>query len=218
MTDNRGVLIVTQDTVIRGVTEMHNCRKLEVHGYVEGDVSAASVLVHETGRVFGSMKTDTAEVHGTVQGDVTVKNLIDIRSSGTVSGNVKYGKLALEMGGNLSAEVRNVPPSLGGDFNLEVPKGRSVPITLQDLTALDPDDAARDLKFTITRSSNGFVSLVSSPQRAVTAFTQADLESGSVAFKHDGTNTSTAGFDIVVADRSGATSGAARTVSVAVRG
>jgi cytoskeletal protein CcmA (bactofilin family) len=216
--DNRGVLIVTQDTVIRGVTEMHNCRKLEVHGYVEGDVSAASVLVHETGRVFGSMKTDTAEVHGTVQGDVTVKHLIDIRSSGTVSGNVKYGKLALEMGGNLSAEVRNVPPSLGGDFNLEVPKGRSVPITLQDLTALDPDDAARDLKFTITRSSNGFVSLVSSPQRAVTAFTQADLESGSVAFKHDGTNTSTAGFDIVVADRSGATSGAARTVSVAVRG
>jgi hypothetical protein len=52
----------------------------------------------------------------------------------------------------------------------------------------------------------------------VTAFTQADLQSGSVAFKHDGTNTSTAGFDIIVADRSGATSGAARTVAVAVRG
>jgi cytoskeletal protein CcmA (bactofilin family) len=216
--DNQGVLVVTQDTVIRGVTEMRNCRMLEVHGYVEGDVSAASVLVHKTGRVFGSMKTDTAEVHGTVQGDVTVKHLIDIRSSGHVSGNVKYGKLALEMGGNLSAEVRNVPPSLGGDLNLEVPKGRSVPITLQDLTALDPDDAAKDLKFTVTKASNGFVTLVSAPQRAVTAFTQADLQSGSVAFKHDGTNTSTAGFDIIVADRSGATSGAARTVAVAVRG
>ena len=76
---------------------------------------------------------------------MVVKNLIDIRSSGNVSGNVKYGKLALEMGGNLSAEMRNVPPSLGGDLNLEVAKGHSVPITLQDLTALDPDDAARDL-------------------------------------------------------------------------
>lgn len=218
MADNSGILVVTQDTVIRGVTDMRNCRKLEVHGYVEGDVSAASVLVHKTGRVFGTMRTDTAEVHGTVQGDVTVKHLIDIRSSGHVSGNVKYGKLALEMGGNLSAEVRNVPPSLGGDLNLEVPKGRSVPITLQDLTALDPDDAAKDLKFTVTKASNGFVALVSAPQRAITAFTQADLESGSVAFKHDGTNTSTAGFDVMVADRSGATSGAARTVSVAVRG
>ena len=218
MAENKGVLIVTEGTVIRGVSEMHNCRQLEVHGYVEGDVSAANVLVHKSGRLFGTIRTDTAEVHGTVQGDVVVKNLIDIRSSGTVSGNVRYGKLALEMGGNLSAEVRNVPPSLGGDLNLEVAKGRSVPITLQDLTALDPDDAARDLRFTVAKASNGFVALTTAPQRAVAAFTQADLESGQVTFMHDGTNSNMAGFDVVVADRSGATSGAARRVTVAVRG
>ena len=218
MAENQGVLIVTEDTVIRGVTEMRNCRQLEVHGYVEGDVSARNVLVHKTGRLFGTVKTDTAEIHGTVQGDVVVKNLIDIRSSGDVSGNIKYGKLALEMGGNLSAEMRNVPPSVGGDLNLEVGKGRAVPITLQDLTALDPDDAAKDLKFTVTKASNGFVALSTSPKRPVSTFTQADLEAGRVAFMHDGTNGSAAGFDIVVADPTGATSGAARTVTVAVRG
>lgn len=217
MADNQGVLIVTEDTVIRGVTEMRNCRQLEVHGYMEGDVSARNVLVHKTGRLFGSVKTDTAEIHGTVQGDVVVKNLIDIRSSGNVSGNVKYGKLALEIGGNLSAEVRNVPPSVGGDLNLEVGRGGSVPITLQDLTAFDPDDAARDLKFTVTKPKNGFVALASAPKRAVTTFTQADLEAGQVAFTHDGTNGGAAGFDIVVADHTGATSGAAKTVTVAVR-
>lgn len=218
MADNQGVLIVTQDTVIRGVAEMRNCRKLEVHGYVEGDVSAGSVLVHTTGRLFGSVQADSAEVHGTMQGDVTVKHLIDIRSSGHVSGNVKYGKLALEMGGNLSAEVRNVPPSLAGDFSLEVSKGRSVPITLHDLTALDPDDAAKDLKFTVMRPRNGFVALSSAPKKSVTAFTQADLESGNVAFMHDGRSTESAGFDVVVADGRGGTSGAPRTVTVAVRG
>jgi len=216
--ENKGVLIVTEGTVIRGVSEMHNCRQLEVHGYVEGEVSAANVLVHKSGRLFGTIRTDTAEVHGTVQGDVVVKNLIDIRSSGNVSGNVRYGKLALEMGGNLSAEVRNVPPSLGGDLNLEVAKGRSVPITLQDLTALDPDDAARDLRFTVTRANSGFIALAGAPKRAVTSFTQADLESGTVAFMHDGSNGGHAGFDIQVADRGGATSGAPRSVTVAVRG
>ena len=149
---------------------------------------------------------------------MVVRNLIDIRSSGNVSGNVKYGKLALEMGGNLSAEMRNVPPSLGGDLNLEVAKGYSVPITLQDLTALDPDDAARDLRFTVTRANSGFVALASAPKRAVTNFTQADLELGSVAFMHDGTNGGGAGFDIQVADHTGATSGAPQTVTVAVRG
>lgn len=196
---------------------MRNCRLLEVHGYIEGDVSARTVLVHRTGRVFGSVQTDTAEIHGTVQGNVVVKNLIDIRSSGNVSGNVKYGRLALEMGGNLSAEMHNVPPSVGGDLNLEVGKGGSVPITLQDLTALDPDDAARDLKFTVTQAKNGFVSLSTAPKRAVSTFTQADLEAGRVSFMHDGTNGGAAGFDIVVADRTGATSGAAKTVTVAVR-
>jgi cytoskeletal protein CcmA (bactofilin family) len=197
---------------------MRNCRQLEVHGYVEGDVSARNVLVHKTGRLFGSLRTDSAEIHGTLQGDVVVKNLIDIRSSGNVSGNVKYGKLALEVGGNLTAEMRNVPPSLGGDFQLEVAKGRSVPITLQDLNALDPDDVAKDLKFTVSRARNGFVMLASSPKRAVSAFTQADLEAGVVAFMHDGRSGDPAGFDVVVADHTGATSGAPQSVMVAVKG
>lgn len=217
MAENQGVLIVTEDTVIRGVREMRNCRQLEVHGYVEGDVSAGNVLVHKTGRLFGTVKTDTAEIHGTMQGDVVVRHLIDIRSSGTVSGNVKYGRLALEMGGNLSAEMRNVPPSVGGDLQLEVSKGHSVPITLQDLTALDPDDAARDLRFTVTKANHGFVVLSSAPKRAISTFTQADLEAGRVAFMHDGANGGAASFDIVVADHTGATSGAAKTVTVAVR-
>ncbi len=217
MAENPGVLIVTEDTVIRGVGEMRNCRQLEIYGYMEGEVAAKNVLIHKNGKLFGKVKTDTAEVHGTLQGEVVVKNLIDIRSSGNVSGNVRYGKLAMELGGELSAEMRNVPPALGGDLNLEVAKGRSVPITLQDLSALDPDDLAKDLKFTVSKAKNGFVALSTAPKRSVTTFTQADLEAGLVAFMHDGTNTAVASFDIVVADRSGGTSGAPQSVKVAVR-
>lgn len=213
-----GVLIVTEDTVIKGVGEMRNCAQLEVYGYMEGDVAARSVLIHKNGKLFGKVKTDSAEVHGTLQGEVVVKNLIDIRSSGNVSGNIQYGKLAMELGGELSAEMRNVPPTLSGDLQLEVAKGKSVPVTLQDLNALDPDSVAKDLRFTISRPRNGFVALTSAPKRAVTTFTQADLEAGVVAFMHDGRGSGPAGFDIVVADASGGTSGAPRAVTVAVRG
>jgi cytoskeletal protein CcmA (bactofilin family) len=212
------VLIVTEDTVIRGVRELRNCRQLEVFGYLEGDVAAKSVLVHPKGRLFGKLKSDTAEIHGTLQGDVVVKHLIDIRSSGNVSGNIQYGKLALEVGGNLTAEVRNVPPTIAGDLQLEVSKGGSVPVTLQDLNALDPDDNARDLKFAVSNPRNGYIVLANAPRRAVTGFTQADLEAGQVAFVHNGRGMEPASFDIVVADRSGATSGAPQTVKVAVRG
>jgi len=39
-----------------------------------------------------------------------------------------------------------------------------------------------------------------------------------VLFKHDGTDTKMASFDVVVADHAGATSGAPQTVKVHVRG
>src|SRR5262249_38958986 len=101
-----------------------------------------------------------------------------------------------EVGGNLSAEVKNVPPILSGDLQIEVSKGGSAPITLQDLNALDPDDNARDLRFTISNVRNGFVALSSAPRKSVTSFTQADLEAGMVSFRHDGRNNEPASFDI----------------------
>ncbi len=211
-----GVLVVREDTAIQG--EIRNCRQIEIYGYVEGQLAAEKVLVHEGGRLYGTVRTDNAEVLGTLEGNVVVKHLISIRSSGSVSGNVQYGQLALEAGGNLSAEVRNVPPTLAGDLDLTVDRGRSVRITMQDLTALDPDDSAEDLTFTVSKATHGFISLAGSPARPVSQFTQADLRNGAVSFTHDGTNGSTASFDVVVADRAGATSGAAKTVRVSVRG
>ena len=215
---NNGVLVVSADMVIRGIRELRNCRQLEIYGYVEGEVTAGAVRIHPSGKCYGTMRSESAEVHGELQGNVTVKNLISIKSSGSVSGNMQYGKLALEAGGSLSAEVRNVPPSLGGDLDLTVDKGRAVAITLQDLTALDPDDAPKDLVFTVSNARNGFVTLSGAPASPISRFTQSDLEGGRVLFRHDGTNTAAAGFSIVVADRSGGTSGAAQTVKVAVRG
>ena len=212
-----GVLVITEDTVIRGVRELRNCRQLEVFGYLEGDVAAKSVLVHKNGRVFGKLKSDNAEIHGTLQGEVVVRNLIDIRSSGNVSGNVRYGKLALEVGGNLSAEVRNVPPILSGDLQIEVYKGGSVPVTLQDLNALDPDDNAKDLRFSVSNVRSGFLALASAPRKSVATFTQADLEAGQVSFIHDGRSADLASFEIMVADASGSTSGAPQTVRVVIK-
>jgi hypothetical protein len=47
---------------------------------------------------------------------------------------------------------------------------------------------------------------------AVTGFTHAGLERGSVVFKHDGSNTAAASINVVVADHTGATSGAPQAV------
>jgi cytoskeletal protein CcmA (bactofilin family) len=212
---HQGVLVVREDTIVKG--EIRNCRQMEVYGYVEGNVAADQLLIHPSGQCYGTVKTESAEVRGTLQGDVVVTNLISIRDTGAVSGNVRYGQLAMEAGGSLSGEVRNIPPGIAGDLDLAVEKGRSVPITLEDLHAIDPDDTARDLVFTVSNMKHGFVTFSDTPDRPVSRFTQADLEGGRVSFMHDGTGSQAASFDIVVADRSGATSGTAQTVKVAVR-
>lgn len=215
MEDKSRVLIIRDDTFLKG--EIRNAAHVEVFGYVEGEIAAEQLVVQQGGRCHGRVKVQRADVRGLLQGDVVVRELINVRSTGEVTGNVKYGRLAMELGGTLTAEMRNIPPSIAGDLDLSVDKGKAVRITLQDLSALDPDDAAQHLTFTVSDVRNGFLTLAHNPGYPVDTFTQADLEQGTVLFHHDGTNDPLASFAVVVADRAGATSGAAQTVKVAVR-
>ena len=214
MSSESGVMVIGADTGLKGL--VRNCRRVEIKGAFEGEINADTVIVHHGGRCLGAINADNAEVHGSLEGQVRIRNLICIRSSGSVVGNVQYGSMALEPGGELSAEVRNVPPTVAGDFQVEVQRGRSVRITLEDLTASDPDDKPEDLHFSVTRVAGGSIVLTGQPSRATNAFTQADLSSGRVMFMHDGSTGSDTSFDVVVTDSKGATSGAPRTVKVAV--
>jgi cytoskeletal protein CcmA (bactofilin family) len=207
--------IIQDDTIIKG--KIKHCRQIEIRGYVEGEIAADSILIQQGGSFYGTLKTDKADIAGSLQGDVFVKNLISIRSSGSVNGHVRYGQLAMEMGADLSAELRNVPPKLAGDLDLTVRRGRSVIITTEDITAIDPDDTPDHLTYSVTNPANGFVALVSAARTAVVNFTQADIEAGRVLFTHDGGSSTVASFDIVVADDSGASSGKAQTVHVTVK-
>ncbi|MBJ7543020.1 polymer-forming cytoskeletal protein [Rhodomicrobium udaipurense] len=208
--------IIQEDTIIKG--KIRNCRQMEIHGYVEGELAAESVIIHQGGTFFGTLKTDQADVAGSLQGEVFVKNLISIRSTGAVNGNVRYGQLAMEMGADLSAELRNVPPKLAGDLDIAVKRGRSVVITTADITAIDPDDSAEELSYSVSNVSNGIVALASNAGISVDRFTQADIEAGRVLFVHDGGDSSTASFDVLVSDDNGANSGRAQTVHVNVKG
>jgi cytoskeletal protein CcmA (bactofilin family) len=215
MADTRGVLIIGEGAVLKG--EVKSGRRVEVWGYVEGGVTASEIVVQEGGKVYGNVNSDTAEVRGTLQGDVRVQQLFSLKSTGTAAGKIKYGRLSMEEGAELSAHVRNIPPAIAGDLDLTVGKGRSVRITLSDINAVDPDDKPEDLTFAVSNAAGGFVALATAPKAPVRTFSQADLAGGQVYFSHDGSEGSKAHFDVEVTDASGASSGPAKTVNVAVR-
>lgn len=215
MSATKGTMVVGKDMAVRGA--IRNCKLVEVYGYIDGEIAAQTLVIREGGRVFGRIRAEAVEVHGTMQGTAFVKNLMTIGRAGSVTGNIQYGHLAMELGAELSADVKNVPPAIFGDLDLNVARGQAVPITTADLTAVDPDDAAASLTYTVSAPTNGFVEMADAPNAAVEAFTQADLENNKVAFRHDGSDKTVASFNVMVMDHTGATSGAPATVHVTVR-
>jgi cytoskeletal protein CcmA (bactofilin family) len=206
--------VIGGDLVVQGA--IRNAQEVEVWGSVLGAIAAERIVIHPGGRVVGTLDVGAADVHGLLDGRVRVRNLINIGKTGVVHGDVRYGQLALAPGGDLAAEVRNVPPDLAGDFEMTVKRGGYVRITVADLSASDLEDGAHLLTYSVSNAASGFVALVSAPATNIQSFTQADIAAGSVIFVHDGTSGATAGFDVELRDSQGATAGPARHVSVAV--
>ena len=215
MSQQSGVMTIMEHTSITG--RIAKCKVLELHGYVDGEVEADLIVVHETGRLYGRINAGDAEINGELQGEVTIRNLIKIGRVGSVSGNVQYGQMAVEAGGNLSADVRNVPPQIAGDLDLTVGRGQMVRITPLDLTAVDPDDTAQNLTFSVSDAASGFVAKTGAATLPLAQFTQAELQGGSIMFVHDGSMGAKASFNVIVADKEGATSGQPQTVTVNVK-
>ena len=209
-----GNALIGEDLVIEG--EVRNGGEVQVRGTVHGTLTADRVIVHPGGRVIGTLDAGSADVHGFLDGRIRVRNLISIGASGVVHGDVRYGQLALAPGGDLAAEVRNIPPQLTGDFEIVVRRGRQVRVASADLAAVDPDDTAEKLAYRISGLEQGYLALVTRPSEAVETFTEADIAAGQVIFVHDGSTAGDAGFDVVVADAQGATSGAPQRVTVVV--
>jgi cytoskeletal protein CcmA (bactofilin family) len=90
---------------VKIVGEIRDCRKLEIHGTVEGDLEAEELIVHENGLLKGSIKTDRAEVNGAIDGDISVTHLLDLKSKGSVAGTTQYGEISVETGGRIVGNV-----------------------------------------------------------------------------------------------------------------
>ncbi len=214
MSTNADRVVIQNGTLLRG--KIRNCTELLIAGRGEGDLVADDIVVFEGGELSGQVRAKTLTVYGKVEGDVIVSGLLRIEGNGSVVGMVQYGALAMESGGNLVADLKNVPPRLTGDFLLEVQRGGIGLISTQDLAAIDPDDADTDLVFFVSDPVRGHVAYVDAPDVGIVSFTQADIAAGRIVFVHDGSGGVRAGFDVVCQDGRGAVSGMTQTVRVNV--
>jgi hypothetical protein len=115
---------------------------------------------------------------------------------------------------NVTRIAVNDAPTVTRNLTTSVNEGGITQIKNIVLNTTDPDNVAADLTYTITGEVNGQLELLSNLGVQITSFTQTQLDSGDIVFRHDGTSTLTASFDMQVSD--GALSSAIETFNLTV--
>ncbi len=102
--ENVSKLIVGPDIKLKGA-EITDCDTLVVEGRVEASMDSRVIQISEHGVFVGKVGIDVAEIRGRFEGELTARKQLVIRSTGRVSGKIRYGKIAIEEGGELSGDV-----------------------------------------------------------------------------------------------------------------
>lgn len=97
-------LTVGPNIKLKGV-EITDCDTLVVEGLVEATMDSRVIQIAEQGEFKGSAEIDIAEIRGVFDGNLTVREKLVIHSTGKVTGKIRYGKIVIEEGGQLSGEI-----------------------------------------------------------------------------------------------------------------
>jgi cytoskeletal protein CcmA (bactofilin family) len=100
-------LIVGPNIKLKGV-EITDCDTLVVEGHVEATMDSRMIQIAENGTFSGTAGIDIAEIHGGFSGELTVRKCLTIHATGQVTGKIRYGKLVIEEGGEISGDIKKL--------------------------------------------------------------------------------------------------------------
>ncbi len=93
-------LIVGHGISLNG--EIRSCDHLIVEGTVEAELKECRAIdLSGDGTFKGSAEVDEAVIAGRFEGDLMVRGRLVLRSSGVVSGTLRYGEIEIETGGKV---------------------------------------------------------------------------------------------------------------------
>jgi cytoskeletal protein CcmA (bactofilin family) len=103
-------LFVGVNIKLKGV-EISDCDALVIEGHVEATVHSKAMEIAKPGTLKGNAQIDVAEIHGDFVGELTVRTRLTVHGTGRVSGTIRYGKLIVAEGGEVSGDVKRLDPA-----------------------------------------------------------------------------------------------------------
>jgi cytoskeletal protein CcmA (bactofilin family) len=98
-------LFIGVNILLKGV-EISNCDTLVIEGNVEATVNSKVMEIAKPGTLKGTALIDVAEIHGDFSGELTARSRLVVHGTGRVSGTIRYGKLIVAEGGELSGDIK----------------------------------------------------------------------------------------------------------------
>lgn len=113
--------------------EIESCDTLIVEGTVEAALKGAQILdIAQTGTFYGSVEIEEAMISGRFEGDITVTGRLTVASTGSITGTIVYGELAIEAGASIDGRMS--PLANAGVVAGEKPRSKASPAKNDNVT------------------------------------------------------------------------------------
>ena len=113
---------IRQLSVGRGITlsgDITSCEKLSIEGSVEANlINCRALDIAESGLFKGTTSIEEAEVR-CFEGNLSVPKRLLIKSTGRVSGTIRYGQIEIEYGGQISGDIQAQPAGKSGEVTAD---------------------------------------------------------------------------------------------------
>ena len=114
---NQSINIISEGTMIKG--DVSAAGDIRIDGTLNGNIEAKGRLViGPKGKVEGEVNCNNVEVSGYIKGKITVSELLNMKASAKINGDIVAGKLSVEPGSLFTGTC-----TMGGEkTNHEAPK------------------------------------------------------------------------------------------------
>ena len=93
--------------------EIIDCDTLVVEGRLEATLDTRVLQIAEHGSFDGVVSVDVAEIHGRLDGELTARKQLIVHGTARVSGKIRYQKIQVAEGAEISGEIGLLDPSHG---------------------------------------------------------------------------------------------------------
>lgn len=100
-TDSKVINLIAKGTKITG--DIVSDGDVRIDGELVGNIdSKGRLVVGTSGKIKGEIKCKTSEISGNVDGKIAVNELLSLKSTSLISGDILTGKLSIEPGAMFS--------------------------------------------------------------------------------------------------------------------